>query len=111
MSHARVKEIERQRAEALEGLKRAIEDDFNAVQDAYWFSVSDCKDYVQCWIDSGSTERLINAMVDGDGVSIVIAQKSMQLEVDDLVARYALERGRLAINDQYDSLLEDLTNG
>ena len=111
MSHARVKEIERQRAVALEGLKRAIQDDFNAVQDAHWFSVKDCKHYVQCWACEVHHERMLDAMVDNDVASILLITRSMRDEVDNLVVRYAEEEGKRAINREYDSLLEDLANG
>lgn len=107
----RVKEIERQRAEALEGLKCAIEDDFNAVQDAYWFSVKDCKHYVQCWACEVHHERILDAMVDNDLASILLITRAMRDEVEKLVARYAEEEGQRAINRDYDNLLEDLANG
>lgn len=111
MSNSRAKEIERQRAEALEGLKRAIEDDFNAVQDSYWFSWDECLDYVNIWIDCSLEIGHISAMLNGTKEQLQKAREALQVEVDRLSERYALEEGQRAINREYDSLLEDLANG
>lgn len=111
MSNPRAKEIERQRAEALEGLKRAIQDDFNAVQDAYWFSWADCHSYVALWIDSELESKHLVAMANGTPQQLHAAREALQKEVDRMVEQYALVDGQIAINAQFDSLLEDLANG